>query len=317
MSKQTFLALGLGALSAAVSLAFLTGWPGGVFLVYLAPLPLYLAGLGGGVSAVTVAGGAGILVVGLLGGAMAAGIYGLLHALPAWLVVGQSLLRRSAAGGAGAWSPPGAVLCALATLGGALLLLAAAASWGAGTTLAAAITQGLERGIAVFMPDLAAEQRRDFVAFLAPLFAGGLGTSWMLMTVLNAAAAQGLLVRMGRNLRPSPRFAALALPSWYGWLLAGSAALALLGALLGHGEMTYIGRNLAMILAVPYFFLGLAVVHALARRVSFPGTLLAFFYFVLIVSGWIAVIVAGIGMVEDWAGLRKRLPAPADDEESE
>lgn len=317
MSKQTLIALGLGGLSASVSLAFITGWPGGVLLVYLAPLPLYLAGLGGGISAATIAGATGILTAGLLGGAMAAGIYGLLHALPAWLVVGQTLLKRNAAGGAAAWYPAGHVLCALATLGGALLLMAALASWGAGTTLASAIANGLERGIAAFMPELSQEHRREFVAFLSPMFAGGLGTSWMIMTVLNAAAAQGVLVRIGRNLRPSPRFAALALPGWYGWLLAAAAAAGLLGALLGHGEMTYIGRNLAMILAVPYFFLGLAVVHAAVRRISFPATALAFFYFVMIVSGWVALIVAGLGMCEDWAGLRKRFGRPDDDQESE
>ena len=48
MSTKMLFALGLGGLSAVVSMAFLAGWPGGLLVVYLAPLPLLLAGLGGG-----------------------------------------------------------------------------------------------------------------------------------------------------------------------------------------------------------------------------------------------------------------------------
>ena len=99
-------------------------------------------------------------------------------------------------------------------------------------------------------------------------------------------------------------------------------AAALLGVLLGAPELKYIGRNLAMILAVPYIFLGLAVVHALARRLSFPGTFLAVFYIVLVYfvlgnSGWLVVVLAAVGMIEDWTGLRVRLAEREDNQENE
>ena len=71
--------------------------------------------------------------------------------------------------------------------------------------------------------------------------------------------------------------------------------------------MEYTGRNLAMILAVPYFFLGLTVVHAWAHRVSFTGTALVVFYLMLVIWGWAALIVAGIGVIEQWSGLGRRI----------
>ena len=111
---------------------------------------------------------------------------------------------------------------------------------------------------------------------------------------------------MGHNLRPSPAYAGLELPQWMTWPLLGSAAL----ALLGSGEIEYTGRNLAMVLAVPYFFLGLAVIHTWARRLSFTGLILASFYLVLLLSGWVMLVVAGTGMLEQWRGLRKEAPGP-------
>ena len=154
MSTKMLFALGLGGLSAVVSMAFLAGWPGGLLVVYLAPLPLLLAGLGGGAAAATVAGATGIMTAGLIGGAMAAGIYGLVHALPAWMVTRHALLQRSARDGTQTWFPAGHNLCWLAALGAALLVAAAMASWGAGTSVSKVISTGLDRGVSGFMPDL-------------------------------------------------------------------------------------------------------------------------------------------------------------------
>ncbi|MDP6122047.1 MAG: hypothetical protein QF450_11720, partial [Rhodospirillales bacterium] len=103
---------------------------------------------------------------------------------------------------------------------------------------------------------------------------------------------------------------------------AGAAATALLGALLLAPELKYIGRNLVIILTVPYIFLGLAVLHALARRLLFPGTFLAVFYIVLVYfvlnnSGGVFILLAATGMIEDWAGLRARFAGRHGNRENE
>jgi len=111
---------------------------------------------------------------------------------------------------------------------------------------------------------------------------------------------------MGRNLRPSPAYAETTLPQWVSWPLVAAAAL----SLVGSGDIQFLGRNLAMVLAVPFFFVGLAVVHALARRVAYKGLILISFYVVLVLSGWAMVAVAGIGIAEQWFGVRNRFAGP-------
>ncbi|HEY4635442.1 MAG TPA: DUF2232 domain-containing protein, partial [Rhodospirillales bacterium] len=144
------------------------------------------------------------------------------------------------------------------------------------------------------------------VQMMAPLFPGAVGGSWLIMSVVNAALAQAILVRMKRNLRPTPAYAETTLPQWVSWPLVGAAAL----ALIGSGDLQYTGRNLAMVLAVPFFFVGLAVVHTLARRVAYKGLILAAFYLVLVLSGWAMVAVASFGVVDQWFGLRHRFAGP-------
>jgi hypothetical protein len=295
-----------GGLSAVVALAFLTGTPGALFLAYLAPLPLLLVGLGFGVSAGTVAGGAGVLATLALGGMVTAGLYALVNALPAWIVVRTVMMQRPRADGTVAWYPAGFTLSWLTALAAALFAAAAVVAWSAGSGVVETLSGFLDQALATMLPQLASAKRGDLVAATIPLFPGMVGASWILMTAVNGALAQGILVRVRRNLRPSPRLADLTLPDWMSWLLVASAA----AALLGPGELEYTGRNLALISAVPFFFLGLAVLHTLVRRVSFPGTLLVMFYFMVIFSNWAAGVTAGIGMIEQWAGLRRRFAGP-------
>ena len=123
--------------------------------------------------------------------------------------------------------------------------------------------------------------------------------------ILTAAEsyAQGLLAKGKKNLRPSPRLRELMLPEWPSWALVGSAAL----ALIGTGEIGYLGRNLFIVFAVPYFFLGLSVVHVLASSLRFPAMLLALVYLVTLATGWFALVIGGIGILEQWVGLRRRI----------
>lgn len=309
MFKETLIAIGAGVLSAVSAMTLFGHIPGALIFVYLASLPLFMAGLSAGPRAVTIGGGVGFMFAGLLGGGMAAGVFGLMQALPAWLVVKQSLLQRpaDAPGGQPKRYPAGNTLCWLTMLGGAMLAVMAVASLSDDRTFSAVVNSNLDSVFKAIAPDLDAAQRSSMVEVMTPMFPGAVGVSWVMMTIVNATLAQGILVRMGHNLRPSPAYAGLELPQWMSWPLLGSAAL----ALLGSGEIEYTGRNLAMVLAVPYFFLGLAVVHTWARRLSYTGVILASFYLVLLLSGWVILVVAGIGMLEQWRGLRGEAPGPA------
>ncbi len=322
MSKDMLIALGGGGLSAAAFMAFLAGSPGPLTLVfvYLAPLPLLLVGLGLGAKAGTVAGVTGFMVAGLAGGAMTAGPYGLLHALPAALVVRQALLQRPAGPAGGVqWYPVGSILSWLTVLGAAIFLVAVLVSHAAGEAgIEGAVSTFLDRLLEVVAPSLFGEtERANWVARLTPWFPGSMVVSWLVMTAVNGVLAQALLVRMGRGLRPKTPLADLKLPEWMSSLLVVSAAV----ALLGPGELEYIGGNLVIILAAPFFFLGLAVIHALARRAVPMAMLLAVFYFVfyglLLITDWTAIMVAAIGLIEQWGGgLRRRFAGPDENREN-
>ena len=54
----------------------------------------------------------------------------------------------------------------------------------------------------------------------AQVFPGMVVVSWLTMAIVNAALAQGVLMRFGRNLRPAMRVAEVELPHWTPMLLA-------------------------------------------------------------------------------------------------
>ena len=312
-TRHMLIALGGGVVSALIAVAMLMGSPGALMIVYLAPLPLFLVGLSGGAAAVTVASVSGLLVAGFMGGIVAAAIYGLIHALPAWVMTRQSLRTRVLADGTVVWHPVGHALAELSGLGAVVFVSAAAAAWYGGGSIVDSVATYLNAVLATVFPDVPDAHRDQYVGMLTPIFPGFTGSSWLVMAVVNGALAQAILVRLGKNLRPNPRFNDLTAPEWLSWLLVGSAVL----VLLGSGELEYVGRNLAVILAVPFFFVGLAVVHTLVARMPSPGMLLIVFYVIVVFSGWAMMAVAGIGLIEQWVGLRRRFAGPRNGQEVE
>jgi hypothetical protein len=137
---------------------------------------------------------------------------------------------------------------------------------------------------------------------MAVLIPGMVLTSWLVMTILNGALAQGLLRRGGRNLRPSLGLASLDLPSW----TSGAFALSLVAAFLSTSLLGEVGTTVALLLGFAYFLVGLGVAHALTRGRPLRGLMLTLIYGAVLLLGWPAVILAGLGVIEQWAGLRRR-----------
>lgn len=320
MPQHALIALVAGAASALASLSITAGSVLGLLMMYVAPLPLLLAGLAFGPRLAAVAAATGFAVAGLLGGTPSAALFGLLHAIPAWVVARQALVWRPSPNGAVEWYPPGGVVAWLSLMAAAMVA-GAATAFGGGEGLEASVRTSLDQAFRVVgLPD---PLRDGWVAILAPLFPGFAGAAWVVMTAINAVLAQALLARAGRALRPSPAFAALALPDWASWALVGAAGVAVAAVVMPEAPgLRYLGRNLAVVLAVPFFFLGLAVIHAMARR-SLNGTmLLAAFYLLVLVFDGAKLLVAGVGIFEQWVGLRRRfaagtLPGKPDDGEEE
>ncbi|HEC14685.1 MAG TPA: DUF2232 domain-containing protein [Rhodospirillales bacterium] len=314
MSKEVMMALGAGVMSAAASMAFLIGLPGALLFAYLAPMPLLLAGFSMGNKAANIAAGSGLIAAGFIAGLPGAGLFGAFHALPAWFTIRLALTRTPGVGdksetGAGDWYPGGWILCWLSVMAAVALLTLAVSSFGGGTGMSEAVSQYLGQVLGAMMPDMPEDLRQSMVAGLSPLFPGLIGVSWAMMTVLNGIAALALLRRWGIVPRPVPALKNLVLPPWASWLWVIFIGAALIGALLGAGNIEYMGRNLGVIMSVPFFFVGLGVAHGIIGRMPYAGFSYAVFYLLLLLFGWLAMAVAGVGLIDQWFGLRDRMSA--------
>ncbi len=312
MFKAGVIAFGGGGLSAAASVAALFGTSGGVVFAYLAPLPLLLVGLGLGSGATAIATTTGVLTVAVFAGIPAAGVYGGMHAFPSWLIVHQMLMQKPANGVIASRSV-GSVLCLLAVVGSVIAAVTAVTSGGE-AGIEGSIRELLAAAASMAAPDLADADIEIFVGYLAPLFIGVSGITWMLMLVINGVLAQGVLARRGWNLTPTPNWSALTLPEWMSWPLVGTAVV----ALVSSGDLEYLAHNLVLILAAPYFFLGLAVVHCLVRLAPGKGFVLAAFYVTLgLFLAFAGAAVIGLGVIEQWAGVRRRFVGKGPGQRSE
>jgi hypothetical protein len=236
-------------------------------------------------------------------------------ALPVIVLVRQALLSRTAEDGSVQWYPAGPLVMWLTGVG--LFLLAftlISLLWFAtGSSLEAIFTGQLVEALRLVMPEVEAPQVQEAAATAAQIGLGLGLDSWLMVIAANGILAQGVLGRFGRNLRPAPDLALLDLPHWLGLALAAAALV----ALLAPGDFGFLARSLLIVLLLPYFFLGLAVVHAACRNRGARTTMLIIFYLILVLFAWPAVLVAGLGLVDQTIGLRRRMPAAAGKQENE
>jgi hypothetical protein len=312
MSKNILIALGAGAVSAIAFPAFFSGIPGGLLFAYFAPLPLMMAGLGLGPAAGAIAGISGVAVSALAGGFMLAEIYAGLFALPGLMVPQAALINTpNREGRSLLWYPLGNIVCALAIFAGLAIVGLTFYLSGGENSVVEIISMELSRNLSLMLPSLAEDQRSLMVASFAPHFLGIVGISWVFMIIVNGVVAQGILEKMGRSLRPKPRFSTLELPDYISWALVGAAVL----GLIGSGEIEYLGENLAAVLSLPFFLLGLATVHTFAGKTTFPMVFLIGIYLFLIVFDMAKLALAAVGLAEQWIGLRRRFAGPVNDKE--
>ena len=303
MSRYWLLAIGGGA--ASVLIYSLAGaLPGGLIFAYFTALPLYLVGLSLGATAGATAGVAATVGIWLPGGGITAMVFLVVTALPVMVFVRQALLSRNDAQGNPVWYPAGNMVVTLCVLGA--LIYSGIALW---LSIRPEGFEGSVRAFTVMMAESLLTQRtaelRDvFVGKIAPILPGFAVASWLIMNVVNAALAQGVLSRFQHNYRPSPEVASMELPYWLP-LAAVTAGATAMGLLL-PGSLGYFGTNLAIILFIPFFFVGLAVAHTWCRNKPAGPFLLILIYVLLIIFDRLIIFVAALGLIEQWVGLRRR-----------
>lgn len=302
MQRQLLIALGGGIASALLSLGLLTGAGGLAMIAYFAPLALFLVGFMAGANALAIAGGIACAVLIYLGGLAIAAVYFGSILVPAWIVVYHALSHRFLATGGTDHYSTGEIVSRVAALGAVVVMAITLAVTGVQGGIEDSIRGFVSASFAQIMPVGPTDPGGEVVERIVPLFPAFATLSWLAMLIINAALAQALLVRWGKAMRPSPRYSAIDIPDWANWAIVGAATL----KLASSDDLEYLAQNLVVILAGPFFLVGLAIAHSLVHRLKMPGLALGLFYFALMIFAWFPAALAALGFAEQWVRLRDR-----------
>lgn len=313
MANWILLALAAGAASGLLNVGAALGSTSALLLSHFTLLPLFMAGLGIGLAGALLAGAAGLVVIGVAAGPLSACIYAGVNALPATVLCRQALLSRPTANGTVEWYPGGLLLTWLIGLAAVIYLLVLAYFEIFEDGLVAAVRATIQQYVDAIDAHMQ-PQNVEALKGAAPFVPGIAAAYYVLNATVNAALAQYLLRRSGRNLRPSIAFSELTLPRPLLYVLAASVAVALISP-----SFSSIAYTLASILSVAYFLLGLAVVHAyLGRRANRGSALFSFyviFILLMVLFSAVGLGVVGLGIAEQLIGLRHRFAGGANEED--
>ena len=290
-------ALAAGCLSGALALSVETASLWWLMFLGLSPLPLFASGLSAGPLSSLAAGLAGAVVVTAVMGSVGGAVYLAAILVPSAILVWQAL--RSAQTGAArkVWYSGGNLLLWLAGLGiaGVVALIAyfAVSRGGLATALGTRFAMG------------------PAAAAMAARIAPGLAVAgWMVVIAADGVVAEWLVTQLGLAVRPPIDIRRLSLPVWIGLVLMVAG---LAGAILREGTIGILCLNSAIVLVVPFAFLGLALLHALLGRISNGSALIAALYVVLLGTpaflGWRALLIftlmlAGLGSADQLIDFR-------------
>lgn len=273
-------------------------------LAYFAQLPIALTGFRFGFMPAAVAAAIATLAVGVASpGAGALTLFLLTSVVPVLLIVYLALQCRTAPDGTEQWYPLGRILAWLAALAVAVLAIAMLMFSGAEDGLEGTIRRYLQGALSGF-GGMDPETIDATVAMTTRLFPGIAATSWMFMNVINGILALRLVTATGHNQRPKPSFHDIEVPNWPIAVIVVGAVLSFFG-----GNPALLGTNAMIVATVPFFFIGLAVLHSISA--AWPGRIMVLtgVYLLLVLLLWPAVFIALLGIAENWLRLRDRANA--------
>lgn len=307
MSRAQLIPLGAGVVAALLHLSVTLGSPGAFLFGYLAQAPIAATGLAlGFMPAAVAAAFAAILVALGSPGVGALTLFVLTSALPILVVIYFALQSRAGEDengtGGVTWYPTGRILGWLTALGLGAFVLAYLVFIGEDKGIRGAIERYFEI-VRTANPNADPAMVNEAIATVSQVFPAGAVASWILMNIVNAVLAQHFLTRAGKNIRPKPAYRETEPLLW-------PLGVVVLGGMLMFfgGEPGFFGLNILLIAAVPFFFIGLAVLHSISA--AWPGRpVLLVGVYALILLRLPAAFIALAGILEYWLRLRDRIGA--------
>lgn len=316
MNSPIFIGVGAGLVSAVLFASTMTGSVLAMALFYITALPGFLAGLGWGTQAGIIAAltGAGLTAVLL---APLAGVgYFLTLGLPIAILCHLTLLARPvteaagkghAASGAMEWYPPGRIAAWTALMAGGVAALSVPLFGMDVETYRANLQEILNKTFLSQMPDgvpkgMDKEKMAPVIELLVRALPAASAIVWFGVMLLNMWTAARIVTVSGRFIRPWPDLAKMNYP--------GGLALGFVAALLGTftpGILGIIATGFAGAILVAYVLLGLVVLHVMARNSPFKFIILGSLYLGIFLFGWVALVVAIVGIGEPVFKLRERV----------
>ncbi|HUX80505.1 MAG TPA: DUF2232 domain-containing protein, partial [Alphaproteobacteria bacterium] len=212
---------------------------------------------------------------------------------PAFLI-NRALLNRKKSSKEVVWYPASLLLRDLTLASGIIMLLALGAylymtQGGDAQTLVKTLLKA-------FDPQGQMKEIEPLLIKIFPFLPGFFALSWAVMMLINATLAQGLLVRFKRNLRISPSLESLTVPKSFLILLS----LSILLSFIGVGSLALLGKSATFVLVLPFFLVGLGVVHRWIQKTPYSSAALIIFYFLLILFLWPVFFVILVGILKPW-----------------
>jgi hypothetical protein len=307
MIATVLIALAGGCASALMFASIISGALVSLLLLYLAPLPLMVVGLGWGPLAATVAAAAASFALAAIFGIP----YGIGHvisvALPAWWLGHLALLGRPVAAGAASGNGSAAPDLEWYPVGRILVWIAGFASL---TTFAALLTLGTDA------PAILATMKQGLLRILEIRgTAADENVLDALVTIMPACAVIGIVITLtinlwlagkitamsGRLRRPWPDLKTAALPKAALAGLCVAAACSLAGGLLA-----ILALIVTAALMMAYAFAGFAVLHTLTLALKSRALWLGSTYLAVVLFVWPVIAIVVLGLADAVFGFRQR-----------
>jgi hypothetical protein len=325
MNNWLIIALVSGLAAAALQSAVVSGSAAAILLFYLAPLPLFIAGLGWG----PVTAGAAALVGAVTMTATIGfepGLFFLVSSGLAPIVISHLALINRPARADGPeegeasdnkteWYPEGRLILWCAGIGCALMTATVFLIGGSADGFNEVVQQhfaAILAQISQTMPIDEVEAVKKVAEIFLPLVAPVSASIWLLATLLNIWIASRILRGSGRSPRPWAPFSSYTLPRAATLWLGGAGAASFLPGTLG-----LIGQIGFSLMVTVFTIIGLSAVHGLTIGNPMRAIILGTLYLSLLVLSWIIVLPLMIlALADQQFNLRQRRlkPGGTDDE---